>query len=300
MCSHLLHLPRPRQEDEGTKRCVGTRCVRTVVGAWFPGALVGRPAGGPGAEITGQRRDSLAGLTAHMVEESPIYPRPVGGRRTEWCPAHLERVQHRRHLHRGHPASGAAGQQVRPPLGVQSGRHGDESQVVAQLGELTEHGDQEVGVEVTLVDLVEDDGVNPAKFGIGEQPAHQHPGGDELDSGRGTEGGLATHGVGSHLPRPGAGELAQTPCRGPSRHPSRLGDDHPTGTPIVRMGTVRTDITRSIRGGEGGDQGRHEGRLAGAGWGLDDHRPTCQTSFQIGAVLTDRQSGADVLQVDGP
>ena len=153
---------------------------------------------------------------------------------------------------------------------------------------------------MTLVDLVEDDGVNPAKFGIGEQPTHQHPGGDELDPGRGTEGGLATHGVGSHLPRPGAGELAQTPCRGPSRHPSRLGDDHPTGTPIVRMGTVRTGITRSIRGGEGGDQGRHEGRLAGTGWGLDDHRPIRQTSFQTGAVLTDRQSGADVLQVDGP
>jgi len=55
-----------------------------------------------------------------------------------------------------------------PPGTINSRRHRDNGQIIAQLSNFTHHCHDEVSVEVTFVDLIEDDGIHPSQVGVAE------------------------------------------------------------------------------------------------------------------------------------
>src|SRR5690606_41382897 len=72
---------------------------------------------------------------------------------------------------------------VRPGAGVGGRGHDDEGEVVAQIEELAQHRERQIGLEAALVDLVEDDRVGAGELRIGQQAAQHDTGRRELDDG---------------------------------------------------------------------------------------------------------------------
>ncbi len=156
---------------------------------------------------------------------------------------------------------GALAEERRDPVRLDRGRHRDEREVLAQRrAGLDEHGEEEVGVDLALVHLVEDDGAHARQLRVALETAQERAGGDELDEGLLAHLPLAAHGEAGHaadrLPEK-AGEAA---CRGPRGDAPGLGDDDPAAQ------------------GDG-ERGRHERGLPAARRGLQDggapgpHRP---------------------------
>lgn len=157
-----------------------------------------------GADLTGARQEhqDVAGLlgegTAHgggdVVEEPRVDPQPVRrrdpGRRR--APERLDRVQHAGRLDDGRGAVLAEG--GGEPVGVHGRGRREHAQVRAQRRpDVCAEGDREVGVEVPLVDLVEDHGADAGQLGVGEQPLDQQPGRDDLDPGARRRARLPAH-----------------------------------------------------------------------------------------------------------
>ena len=66
--------------------------------------------------------------------------------------------------------------------GVEGGGHDDDAERGALLLQALEQGEGEVALEVALVELVEDDGVDAVEGGIGEQAAGEDAVGDEAEA----------------------------------------------------------------------------------------------------------------------
>ena len=134
---------------------------------------------------------------------------------------------------------------------------------------------------MTLMDLVEDDGINPCQVRIAHQAAKENPGRHELNPGVAGCRRLPAHGVGGELAGAGPGECGKSACGGSGCHPSWLGDDDPTRTPRC-------------------DQRRDEGRLAGARWGDDDRPPNIQGCGDLVAMIGNRMPRAYCVEVETP
>ena len=80
---------------------------------------------------------------------------------------------------------------------VEGGGHGGEVEIVAKHGDLHAHGQHQVGVQLALVDLVEDDCIDSLKPRILEQAVEEYARGDELDEA--AVGVLAADGVANFL-----------------------------------------------------------------------------------------------------
>ncbi len=172
----------------------------------------GHLADGGGA---GQEDEDVAGLVAHglvdhgghRVERS----RPRGG----WPPAHVDGE--------GPTLAGdhggrvvVAAEETGQALGVEGGGHGQQAQVGTQARPDVEgEGQGEVGLEVALVDLVEDHQGGAGEGGVGLQAPGEDPLGDHLDAGGGARPG-ARRGCGSR-PSPPPPRPAGRPCAGPPR-----------------------------------------------------------------------------------
>lgn len=73
-------------------------------------------------------------------------------------------------------------EQPGPGRRVEGGRHDDQRQVGAQLGDVAGHGEGQVGVQVPLVHLVEDDRADAGQVGVAQQAVDEDAGRHELDA----------------------------------------------------------------------------------------------------------------------
>lgn len=223
-----------------------------------------------------------------MVEEGPGHPAGVEGAFGSRCPPYVERMRLRRDGE-DRCRVGRDTHTPRPIAGIEGRGHDDEAEVVTELEEFPAHGEDEVGVEVAFVDLVEDDRGDAAQLGVGEHPPQQHSRGDELDPGACRDRGLPAHREADVLAEAGPRQVREPPRRSAGRHPSRLGDDDAAG---VGSGGGAQML---------GDERGHEGRLAGAGRGFDDEAREGVGHLDGKTIdeLSRREVGADRPEVEG-
>jgi hypothetical protein len=112
----------------------------------------------------------------------------------------------------------------------------------------------QVGVQVSLVDLVEDHHRGAFEEGVALEQAHQETLGDDQDAGAGTRPPFEAHLVADLAAQPPPLLLGHPPRRRPRRHPPRLDDDHPRRRRIEEREQRR----------------RHPRRLAGTGRSTED------------------------------
>ena len=180
-------------------------------------------------------------------------------------------------------------EQFGPARSVERGRHDDDSQLGAQFAQLAEHGEAQVGVEVSFVNLVEDDGADVGQFRVVEQASDEDARRDELDR-RVAAGARFSADGEPHRPAESlTGEMGQPAGTGTGGDPSGLGDDDPAVQP-GRCEQVR-------------HQRRDEGGLAGTRRSLDDGDAAPVRAGQGGLEVADGsgdgQSGADAGEVEG-
>ncbi len=135
------------------------------------------------------------------------------------------------------------------PGGVGGGRHGHDAEVGAnRLHDVEGQREADVGRQVPLVHLVEDDGADTRQFRVALQATGQDPLGDDFDPRVGPDVAFVP------------GLVADQPtdaCAREGRHPLRCG---PRGEP---SGLEHDDL--SVAQPVGVEQGdRHDGRLAGS------------------------------------
>lgn len=143
--------------------------------------------------------------TAHgrgdVVVERRGDPPVVGAAHPRWqrTPHRPDRVQGARDPHH-RSATGVPAQQGGRALGLDSGRHRHQGQVLAQVGaDVDEQRQGQVGVEVTLVHLVQHDGPDARQLGIVLDPPEQQTGRDDLHARTPTAAAVAAHGVPDRL-----------------------------------------------------------------------------------------------------
>ena len=103
-----------------------------------------------------------AKMAQKFAAHSPRFHSSTSCRR----PLHLEFVHSGGHLDDRRRL--IAAKKGRPPGAVNGCRHCDNAQIIAQLGNLAHHCHNKVSVEVTLMDLIEDDGIHPSQVGVVE------------------------------------------------------------------------------------------------------------------------------------
>ena len=124
-------------------------------------------------------------------------------------------------------SDGCVPEQLGQPVGRDRGRGGEQPQVRAQPGAgVEQQREQQVGVEVPLVALVEHHGARAGQLRVGEQPAQQQPGRHHLDPGAGRRPGVAAHRVADALADVLAEQRRHPGGRGAGGEPARLGDQH--------------------------------------------------------------------------
>ena len=175
-----------------------------------------------------------------------------------------------RELATGHVEGGRV-EVVGEGLGVEGGAHGHRVQIRSgAAAQPLNHREGQVGVEVALVDLVEDHRADAAELGVGDQPADEDALGDEDQPGLRGDLGVEADSV-ADLVADRAAALAGDAAGGQaSGHAPRL--EH-----------------QDLAGDHVEEQRRHPRRLAGAGLGDDDRGA---------AILESAPEGGEVL-VDG-
>ena len=106
------------------------------------------------------------GHSAKMAEKFATHSPRFHSSTSCRCPLHLEFMQSGGHLDNRRRLNTA--EKSCPPGTINSRRHRDNGQIIAQLSNFTHHCHDEVSVEVTFVDLIEDDGIHPSQVGVAE------------------------------------------------------------------------------------------------------------------------------------
>lgn len=216
----------------------------------------------------------------HVREQRRVHAHAVGWPYGTYRrgPDDLHRVRDALRLdHRG------VAQQPGPALRV--GRRGrrDQPQLGPQrLPYVDQEGGHRVRVQVPLVALVQDHGVDAGQLLVPLEALEQHTGRDDLHACVPPDDSLAAHGVADALADLLAQQPRHAPGRRPRRDPPRLGDDHPPRGTLVPLAE------------QPGQRERHQRRLAGAGR-RDEHR--CAARLQGG--VESGQCTADGQRVEG-
>ena len=264
---------------------------------------VGEPSGDTGdLRRSGQEGEQVTRLLpqcpAHgvrdVVEGRGIDAQAVrrGHRSGRRAPADLDRV---RDAGRRDDGRGRALLTERPGdrRGVHGRRGGEQAEVLTQARPRVDgEGEGQVGVQMALVALVEDDGADARQLRVPLQPLHQHPGRDHLDDGGRRDPALAAHGE----PDPSADgfpEQVGHPAGGrPRSHPAGLGDDDPppgTGAVVRAREQIRARGDAGAREHVRQDQ-RDQRRLPAARWGDQDRAPgPVQGGEEVGNAVPDRE-----------
>ena len=106
------------------------------------------------------------GHSAKMAEKFATHSPRFHSSTSCRCPLHLEFMQSGGHLDNRRRLNTT--EKGRPPGTINGRRHRDNGQIIAQLSNFTHHCHDEVSVEVTFVDLIEDDGIHPSQVGVAE------------------------------------------------------------------------------------------------------------------------------------
>jgi hypothetical protein len=169
-------------------------------------------------------------------------------------------------------------EQVGHPSAVEGGGGDEDVQIRTQGAPRFEReGQREVGLEVALVELVEEQHARAGQRRIPLQPAEQDPLRDHLDARRPADQTLVPGHEPDRAPRLLPQLRSQTPCRSAGRHAPGFEQDQPS---------VRADET----GFE--EVQRDHRRLARSRRGLQDHQPTVgQRGSERGEHLLDREVG---------
>ena len=143
--------------------------------------------------------------------------------------------------------------------GLQGGGGEGDEEVFAQGGaRVQQEREGEVGVEVPLVELVQEHACHCGQFGVPLEPAQQDARGDHFDAGGAGGGGVAAHRVADLAAHLFAEEACDAAGGGAHGDAARLGDQDPARALAVGLG--------QCCGEGGGDQGG----LAGSGGSGDD------------------------------
>ena len=234
------------------------------------GDVVDLPATGQEHEhVTGSLRDGPSHDRAHVVEERRLHPHPArrrDGTRGR-APDDVDGV------HRVGGGDDGSVEGERQVVGGRRGGRREQAQVRAQGGARVDaEGQREVGVEVALVALVEDDGVDPRELRVALEPGHEQPRRDDLHPRLRAGASLAADRV-ADAPAHRLAEQPRHPLgRGADGDAARLGDEDP---PADRPG----------------QRERHQRRLARAGRGDEDGGPAL---VQRGLELRERRAHRQV------
>ena len=131
----------------------------------------------------------------HVVEQAGVDPQAVRriDRRGRWRPHHVDREQR---VVGGHDRCAARCQHRGEPARVGRRGRGEQPQVGPEVGaDVDAEREREVGVEVPLVALVEDDGVHAGQLRVALEPPDEQPGRDHLDPRVRAGAAVAAHGV---------------------------------------------------------------------------------------------------------
>ena len=153
----------------------------------------------------------LGGKPCHAAPEFAV----PGRASREWLVGHVERV--------GHRLCGMnrrASHELGEALGVDSRGHGDDAEILTELGQFEAHSEDQVGIELALVDLIYGNSSHSFEFRIAQQAAQQHAGRDEFDV-------LALAGITAYrIADALAGQLLKAVGRRTYRHATRRGDEN--------------------------------------------------------------------------
>src|SRR5699024_3297650 len=127
--------------------------------------------------VVGGVAEGGGGGGGDVIEEAEGDAPVIQARHRRRRPPHVEGVQD------GVGGDDGAAQQRREPGGVDGGGHGRQRHVLAKFPQVPEHAEQDVGVEVAFVHLVQDDGADVGQVAVAEQPPDDHARGGELDPG---------------------------------------------------------------------------------------------------------------------
>ncbi len=208
-----------------------------------------------------------------MVEEGRVHAQAV--RRAHGprgrAPLHVEGVDGGGRRHDGRC------EQLGQARDVEGRRGRDQAEVLAQqLTGLQREGEDEVGVELALVHLVEQEDRDPGQLGVAQQPAQQQARRHDLDAGARPDAPVAADGVPDRAADRFAEQRGHPGGRGPGCHAAGFGDDD----------AARDTAAGSLRRQRQGD----ERRLAGAGRRLQDRGPVrLQGGEELGDDGADRQ-----------
>ena len=175
---------------------------------------------------------------------------------------------------------GGATQEVRQGSGVQGGGHGQEAQVGAQAGDHVQgQGQAQGGLQVLLVELVEEDGADPGQGRIDLEAPGEESLGQDLDPGAGADAPLEADLVADRLAQGLPQQVRHAGGGEARRRPSRLQQQEAlAGQPVLR------------------EQGQgHAGGFAGAGGGLQEG----MTGAQGGAEFVQDRVNRQVFAADG-
>lgn len=141
-------------------------------------------------------------------------------------------------------------------LDVDGGRHEQQAQVGPGGQQTPKDPQQNVGVEVPLVDLIDDENVVPRELGVPLSLAEEQPLGQEEDLGGGRAGGVETDLVGDLEGRGGGLERMERGerCGGKG---GKMGGDGGNGDQNGGMGVKRGE--RRVKMGEEGQKWGDEG-----------------------------------------
>ena len=186
--------------------------------------------------------------------------------------------------------SGGPAQQDGQPGGLERGRHGQQPEIRAQaLPGVEGERQRQVGLQVPLVDLVEDDQGGAGQARVGLEPTGEDPLGHDLDPGRRSDVTFVPGAVADGLADPLAQEVGHPPGRGPGGQAPRLEDHDATVTPprLVEQaqrhhgGLARSRLGLEHGGAHGGQRVPDVGhrRLHGQPGRGDDNGHGCSLPF---------------------
>ncbi len=190
---------------------------------------------------------AAAAVSATWSRKARVTPRPSSRGTAAGAQSTVQGVQRGRAVDDGSRAAAVVLPHQRgEPRCVQGGGHGDEREVAAQLADLGEHAEQQVGFQPAFMDLVEDHCTGAFQPGIREQAAQQDARSDELDQGPRARLAFAADRVPHAVPEPAAVQGGKTPGRRARGNAARLGH-HRCAAPCRPPGRA-PEVTRR-RGG---------------------------------------------------
>lgn len=208
--------------------------------------------------LAGKEHEDRAGLLRQRVEHRA---RDLVFERHGRIARHVARLDRKR------PAFGADDRRVVEEPGdarpVDGGRHDADAEIVAEGAGVEREGKAEIGVEVALVEFVEEDGGDAGKAGVVLDHPREHALGDHLDPRPCRDLRVEADAVADRAADLLAERRRHPPCRAARGEPPRLEQDDPAVAAKRSVEERERDARRLAGAGRGDDHRRRAGRERG-------------------------------------